>query len=94
MAIFEEVGEIVFESSPVGRVLVGVGVLAIAPVAIPALRPVTKQAVKGVMGASRRVRRSVAETGERWSDLVAEARAELDATAPDTGSEIEVSAEG
>lgn len=78
MAVLEEVGEFVFESSPVGKVLVGVGVLAVAPVAIPVLRPATKRVMKGAMGASRKVRRSVAETGEKWSDLVAEARAEME----------------
>lgn len=78
MAILEEIGEVVFESSPIGKVLVGVGILAVAPVMVPALRPVTKRAVKETLGLARQVRKTFAETGEKWSDLVAEARAELD----------------
>jgi hypothetical protein len=81
MAVFEQVGEVLFESSPLGKVLIGVGVLAVAPVAIPALRPVTKSVIKGGMGLTHQVRRALAETGEKWSDLVAEARAEMAASA-------------
>lgn len=86
--MLEELGEVLFESSPVGKILVGVGVIAVAPVVVPALRPMTKQVVKSGIGFTRQVRKTVAETGEKWGDLVAEARAELSVPA-EAGAAVE-----
>jgi hypothetical protein len=69
-----------FKSSGVTGIAVGVGALLLAPTVIPAvgrvLRPAVKAAIKGGMVLYRE---TIAEIGEAASDLVAEARAELEA---------------
>lgn len=63
-----------------GWVGAGLGVVILAPKLIPALgrglRPVAKGTLKGCMALTDKTRGVLAETGERWHDLVAEARAE------------------
>ena len=66
----------------------GVAAVVAAPVVVPALRPVTKAIVKGGMIAADRTKATFgtmaertkvafSEAGERWGDLIAEARAEV-----------------
>ncbi len=94
MALLETVGEVLFEKTIFGipNIVVGVAALAAAPVVVPALRPVTKAIVKGgIIAADRtkatlgtvaeRTRAAFSEAGERWGDLIAEARAEVYGTA-------------
>ena len=59
---------------------VGLGVLFLGPVLIPAvgrgLRPIAKGAIKGYLALTERSREMFAETGERLQDLYAEAQSE------------------
>lgn len=61
-------------------VWVGVGIAVAAPIVLPALaggfRPLAKGLIKGYLAMADAAREAVSETGERWGDLVAEARAE------------------
>ncbi len=67
-------------------VLVGIGAALLAPVVAPALgsvaKPLAKGAVKGYLAIADRAKEVLAETGEQWSDLVAEVRAESVASTP------------
>jgi hypothetical protein len=58
----------------------GLGVVILAPALVRGLgrglRPVAKGALKGGMALTDKTREVLAETSERWHDLVAEARAE------------------
>lgn len=83
MAFFENAVEVVGSSlGGVGKLALGVGAVVVAPVALPVLRPVTKELIKGGIGLTRKTRSLFAEAGEQWSDLVAEARTELDTPTP------------
>jgi Protein of unknown function (DUF5132) len=59
---------------------VGLGVLFLGPVLVPALgkglRPLAKSAIKGYIALTERSREMFAETGERLQDLYAEAQSE------------------
>jgi|SRR3954452_14008062 len=59
---------------------VGLGVLFLGPVLVPALgrglRPIAKGAIKGYLAVAERSREMFAETGERLQDLYAEAQSE------------------
>ncbi|MEZ4864973.1 MAG: DUF5132 domain-containing protein [Caldilineaceae bacterium] len=79
MALLDRVGEVLFEGLG-GSLLLGVGVVLVAPVTVPVLRPVTKQIVKGGLLAADKVKEYVAETGEKWGDLMAEVKAEVETT--------------
>jgi len=84
MALFDDIVE-GFGSSWVPSVLVGVGVALVAPVVIPALaagmRPLAKAVIKGGIMVYDKGAEVFAEAGEQLSDLVAEVRSEIDATA-------------
>jgi len=84
MALFDNIVE-GFGSSWVPSVLVGVGVALVAPMVVPALaegiRPLAKAVIKGGIMVYDKGAEMLAETGEQLSDLVAEVRSELDATA-------------
>ena len=84
MALFDNIVE-GFGSSWVPTVLVGVGVALVAPVVVPALgagmRPLAKAVLKGSIMVYDKGAEVLAEAGEQLSDLVAEVRSELDATA-------------
>jgi hypothetical protein len=95
MALLETVGEVLFEKTIFGipNIVVGVAAVVAAPVVVPALRPVTKAIVKGGMIAADRTKATLgavaertkvafSEAGERWGDLIAEARAEVYGAAP------------
>jgi len=68
-----------FKGSTVTGVAVGLGALILAPTVLPAvgrvIRPAVKAAIKGGMVFYRE---TLAEVGEVASDLVAEARSELE----------------
>ena len=77
MAMFEGLSEALGES--LGGIAVGVGAALAAPLFMPSLRPVAKQLVKAGIVAGRQARVWVAESSEQWQDLVAEAKAEVEA---------------
>jgi uncharacterized protein DUF5132 len=89
MALFDNVVE-GFGSSWVPSVLVGVGIALVAPVVVPALaagmRPLAKAVIKGGIMVYDKGAEALAEAGEQLSDLVAEVRSELDATATASAS--------
>lgn len=95
MAILEKAGEAVVTTvtkSP--AILVGIGVAIAAPFIAPMLRPAVKGVVKAGLTATARSKEFVAEVGERWSDLVAEARAEVSSNGHKTEvTEIAVASE-
>ena len=77
-----------FGNSWVPKVVVGVGVALVTPVLVPTLavglRSLVKTAIKGGMIIYEKSQEIAAEAGEQMSDLMAEARAELRASAPAT----------
>lgn len=58
-------------------VAIGLGVAAAGVLLTPALRPMTRSAVKGGILMFEKGREWVAEAGESFEDMVAEVRAEL-----------------
>lgn len=80
MSLLEGIGEAIAESG-VGGAIAAAGAVIAAPMLLPALRPVAKELVKGGMIVSDKVKSYTAEGVERWSDLVAEVRSEMDAEA-------------
>jgi len=81
MALFDDFTESLWPNA-----LIGVGVVLLAPVIVPAvargLRPVVKTLVKGGIMITDRVNSMVAEAGEQLDDLVAEVRAEMAEAVP------------
>jgi len=77
MSLFENIGEAIGES--VGGMTLGIAGALAAPFLLPALRPVAKQLLKAGIMMGDRAQVWVAETTEQWQDLVAEARAEVEA---------------
>ncbi|HZS81972.1 MAG TPA: DUF5132 domain-containing protein [Stellaceae bacterium] len=80
MALFEKAVEGVFEGGVLTGVAVGVGVLMLAPGLLPAIgramRPLAVSAIRTGMTVYNRTASTLRETTE---DLLAEARAELEA---------------
>jgi hypothetical protein len=76
MALFEDITKGGFST-----LLIGVGAAIVAPTLLPAigssLRPLAKAVVKGGVMVYDSLKESVAEAGEQFNDLVAEARSEL-----------------
>lgn len=64
-------------------VVIGAAVILLAPVVVPvvvqAARPLLKEAIKGGILCFQKGREAMAEVGEMFDDVVAEARAELEA---------------
>lgn len=75
MSLIENIGESFTEGF--GGIIAGLGVVLVAPLVISSLRPVTKEAIKAGMYVSDKVKEFAAETGEQFSDIVAEAKAEM-----------------
>ena len=77
MAFWEEVTKGV-GGGLVPTVLVGVAVVVVSPIVVPALlmglRPVVKTVIKGSLLLTDKVRQLATEMSEQWSDPVAEAR--------------------
>lgn len=61
--------------------IAGIGAVILAPVLLPLAagvgKPLVKSAIKGGILAYEKARGALAEVGETWEDMVAEARAEL-----------------
>lgn len=61
--------------------IAGIGAVLLAPVLIPVVagvgKPLVKSVIKGGMVIYEKSRGALAEVGETWEDIVAEARAEL-----------------
>lgn len=61
--------------------MVGAGILLVGRAVLPALaeglRPAAKKGIRGYLKLAARAKEATAEAKERWSDLVAEAEAEM-----------------
>ncbi|WP_447973949.1 DUF5132 domain-containing protein [Nitrospira sp. Kam-Ns4a] len=70
----------------VGGAVIGAAVAMVAPSIVPgiasALRPLAKEVIKGGLIVYNAVSGLIAETSEQFSDLVAEAKAEINKPAP------------
>lgn len=70
-----------FENAGAPGVIAGIGAVLLAPVIIPVVagvgKPVAKSLIKGGLVAYERSKGVIAELGETWEDIIAEARAEL-----------------
>ncbi|MBD2561475.1 MULTISPECIES: DUF5132 domain-containing protein [Nostoc] len=62
-------------------IIAGIGAVLLAPVLLPIVagvgKPLVKSVIKGGIGLYERSKGTIAEMGETWEDMVAEARAEL-----------------
>ena len=56
---------------------IGVGVIILAPVVLPALKPIAKAAIKGGLTLYEKGKESISEAGEVFEDLVAEVKSEM-----------------
>jgi hypothetical protein len=87
-----------FDKGPVGNTLtglaIGLGVVVLAPVVLPALRPVAKAAIKGGLYLYGKGKENLAEVGESFEDMVAEAKSELKETETEKSSDIIAAEEG
>lgn len=93
MALFENVTEVLFEKTA-GPWILGIGAVLAAPVVLPVFRPVAKQMIKGGLFVTDKAREAFSDTAERWGDLIAEARAEMEKPAGEEVVEAEVHHEG
>lgn len=61
--------------------IAGIGAVILAPVLLPVVagvgKPLVKSVIKGGIAAYEKTRGALAEVGETWEDMIAEARAEL-----------------
>lgn len=61
--------------------IAGIGAVILAPVLLPVVagvgKPLVKSVIKGGIVAYEKTRGALAEVGETWEDMIAEARAEL-----------------
>jgi len=75
-------------------IIAGIGAVLLAPVLIPVVagvgKPFVKSAIKGGLVAYEKAKGALAEVGETWEDMLAEARAEL---AEEQQPALEVAAE-
>jgi hypothetical protein len=74
MALLDEV----FKGNALTGIVVGLGAVLLAPTLGQVLRPAAKAIIKGGMLAYQGAYQGLEEIGETASDLVAEARAELE----------------
>ncbi|KAB8330504.1 DUF5132 domain-containing protein [Scytonema tolypothrichoides VB-61278] len=62
-------------------IIAGIGAVLLAPVVIPVVagigKPIAKSLIKGGLVLFEKSKGAVAELGENWEDMIAEARAEL-----------------
>jgi hypothetical protein len=62
-------------------IIAGIGAVLLAPIVIPVVagigKPIAKSIIKGGLVLFEKSKGAVAELGESWEDMVAEARAEL-----------------
>ena len=74
MAFFEDIFK---GGNIVAGLAIGVGAAVLAPVVIPALRPLAKSVIKAGLIAYDQGRVALAELNEHTGDIMTEARAEL-----------------
>lgn len=86
MASMPNVGELLFEESALTGSMVALGAFVLVPVLGRVARPVAKELIKGGYLAARKAREVAVDSGERWMDLVAEARSELSEQSMQPGS--------
>jgi hypothetical protein len=69
------------ENAGTPGVIAGIGAVLLAPVILPVVagvgKPLAKSLIKGGLVAYEKSKGAVAELGETWEDIVAEAKAEL-----------------
>ncbi|MBD2388160.1 DUF5132 domain-containing protein [Cylindrospermum sp. FACHB-282] len=62
-------------------IIVGIGAVLLAPVLIPIVagvgKPIAKSVIKGGLVAYERSKGAIAELGETWDDIIAEAKSEI-----------------
>ncbi|WP_051440815.1 hypothetical protein M728_002172 [Ensifer sp. WSM1721] len=75
MAILEDA----FKGNVMTAVAIGIGAVVLRPIVVPVVRPLFKAALKAGLVAYDQGRVAVAELGEGYEDLMAEARAEMSA---------------
>lgn len=84
MAFWESVTDFFGEASE-SNLLVGAAAVVLAPIVVPVvlagIRPLAKTAIKGGIVVYDKVGEMVSEAGEGMSDMVAEARSEMAASA-------------
>jgi hypothetical protein len=71
----------IIEGVATPAVLLGLGVVVAAPFLLVGSRPLAKRMIHVYLDASEKVREASAETREKWSDLLAEVKAERAARA-------------
>jgi hypothetical protein len=75
-----KIGDFFEEAGPSG-VIAGIGAVILAPVLVPVVagigKPLAKSLIKGGMVLYEKSKGAIAEVGETFEDMVAEARAEL-----------------
>ncbi|NEO30676.1 MAG: DUF5132 domain-containing protein [Symploca sp. SIO3C6] len=77
----EDLFEDMVDNLGVPGIAAGIGALVLAPFLIPVVagvgKPIAKAAIKGGIFAYEKSKGVLAEAGEAWEDIVAEAKAEL-----------------
>ena len=86
MAIFNDVLK---GGNIVTGLAIGVGFALLAPVVKPLIRPIAKSAIKAGLAAYDQGRIALAELSEQTSDVVAEARSEMEGEAASSGEASE-----
>jgi hypothetical protein len=85
MALFDDLFK---GGNIVAGLAIGIGAALVAPVVIPALRPIAKSIIKAGLIAYDQGRLALAELSEHSGDIVAEVRTELaEATKPESPGE-------
>ncbi len=85
--------ESLLKSNIAKGVAIGLGLTVVGVLLMPALRPVTRGAIKGGILAFEKSREWMAETAESLEDMVAEVRAGLAGELVDSGRVVEAALE-
>jgi hypothetical protein len=68
-----------YRANPSRAILLGVGAVVLAPTVLPLLKPIAKATIKTGVSLYEKSKGAIAESGEVIGDLVAEAKAEVQA---------------
>lgn len=68
-----------YKANPTRAILLGIGVVVLAPTVLPLLKPIAKATIKTGVSLYQKSVSAIAETGEVIGDLIAEAKAEVQA---------------
>lgn len=68
-----------YSRNPSRAILLGIGAVVLAPTVIPLLKPIAKATIKTGVSLYEKSKGAIAESGEAIGDLVAEAKAEVQA---------------